>query len=676
MTKQLRYFDGAKNIDLSTISTERWEELFGVGSTKSISDPVSAWTTLGWVNRCVSIRANSVAFLPWSIMKGDKEIARSDEYNYPMPWMNKIGDFLHLSEASLSITSQAYIYKSKAKTGKIVDLQWFSPFTMAPVWEGNKISSYKRQGYSGLFDSDEIVYTRMLSPIDEIGHAPSPVETALSDANVLININSFASQFFQRGAIKAMLLSVEGNPSPEEIKKLEVWWKRWFKGIQDAWQTAAIRAGVKPIVVGEGISELSNRELTDEKREAISTALGVPHSLVMSNAANYATAQADRLNFYDMTVLPQARLIQRAWNAQLFEPIGLRFIFRPQALPIYQSDEREASETIRNLAQAGVRPSHALLMLGREIPTGIDPDEFDKAFLAKTAEKPQDETFDSKGIKTLESAENASQPVQSVQEGNTELEQEKIEEIKAFRRWLKNNPNRLGRLEDFSAEYLTEHEKEDIASEIKVKQKAENHSHKSIRALQLDNPEIDPELSAYEDSLQALIGQALNGEINRADFRVRLEEIAKGAMTTAFLIGLGNINQDDLDTEQFVELGQIMRDVDKGVDGLTEDVFSGRYEEEDGIERAFARTGLWVTAMAAAFHTAITLQRENNKRYEWVIGATQESCPDCLRLSGQIHTSSQWRNSRWSPQSGRLECGGWNCDCRLVETDEPERGEF
>jgi hypothetical protein len=62
------------------------------------------------------------------------------------------------------------------------------------------------------------------------------------------------------------------------------------------------------------------------------------------------------------------------------------------------------------------------------------------------------------------------------------------------------------------------------------------------------------------------------------------------------------------------------------------------------------------------------------QNYEWVLGATAVHCSDCLRLNGQVHSASEWRAAGISPQSPDLECGGWNCDCRLYPVDAPSIG--
>lgn len=481
-------YDGVKSIQIGTL-----DDVYGTTSIvgNNISSPARAWALVGWVNRCVNIRANSVAHMPWSVFRGEAELSRSDDIGDALPWLGGMGDLLYLTEASLAIVSEAYLYKQATRAGRINGLQWLAADTITPIWalDTPEIDHFTRLGGLGpiRFQPDEIVYTRHLSPLDEQGYAPSPVAAAMAEAGVMYNLSAFASQYFARGAIKAMLLTVEGSPSPDEIAKLETWWKRWFRGIRTAWETAAVRAAVKPVIVGEGVGDLSNRELVDEKRESISTTMGVPHSLVMSNAANYATAQADRLSLYDFTILPECRIIGDALNRQLFRPLGLELVFRPESLPIYQADEREASETIKNLADAGVRPSHSLLMLGRTLPDGVTAEQFDAQFIARIPSTPP--------APVAPAVEDV-----VAQEDTVAADAE----AKAFRRWLKNNPNRLGRLADFSADHITEDDKKAIAHEVATKAAVEDDAEYAAR-MKLEKRVGRDIAAALEDWLSSVI---------------------------------------------------------------------------------------------------------------------------------------------------------------------------
>lgn len=77
-------------------------------------------------------------------------------------------------------------------------------------------------------------------------------------------------------------------------------------------------------------------------------------------------------------------------------------------------------------------------------------------------------------------------------------------------------------------------------------------------------------------------------------------------------------------------------------------------------------SNLWTRA-----HEGVYATGQVNTRAEtwlmWQLGATEKHCKDCLHLNGQIHTANEWRAAGIQPQSPDLDCGGWNCDCRLME---------
>ena len=223
---------------------------------------------------------------------------------------------------------------------------------------------------------DDVVYL-YLPGMMETRPRPAPAEAAAAAAGVLYNVNEFCSGFFKRGAIKATLLTVDGNPPREERERLKAWWQRFFSGVNKAWNAEVVSAAVTPVVVGEGIQELANSTLTEEKRGDIATAIGVPHSIVMSNAANYATAEADRLNFYDTTIVPHGRLIERQLNAQMFAPLGYRFAWHPERMTIYQADEHQRSAAFAAYVNSGMRQSVAAQILGITLPEGMDYAELD-----------------------------------------------------------------------------------------------------------------------------------------------------------------------------------------------------------------------------------------------------------------------------------------------------------
>ena len=131
-------------------------------------------------------------------------------------------------------------------------------------------------------------------------------------------------------------------------------------------------------MIGEGLQELSDVTLTGENREEIATTLGVPHSMVFSNAANFATSQTDKMNLHDLTIIPEAKRIARLLNKQLFNPLGYQFEFLPETLDIYQEDEHQRAQSYSQYVGAGMKPSIAAEILGIELPHGIEYIDLDE----------------------------------------------------------------------------------------------------------------------------------------------------------------------------------------------------------------------------------------------------------------------------------------------------------
>jgi len=217
-----------------------------------------------------------------------------------------------------------------------------------------------------------------------------------------------------------------------------------------------------------------------------------------------------------------------------------------------------------------------------------------------------------------------------------------------------------------------------------------DHSHEApVKAMQIGNPAIDPQLQRYEAELSDIIQDAVTGVDDKPEFERRMRDAVLAGLLAAFLAGVEADGEADLTEIQAAVLRANRNRANESVASLSDDIYNAdRYApiepgttgrrpqtSEAGMERAIGRVGLWVTALAGMF-AAGQLRQRPDKRYQWKLGNTVEHCSDCLRLSGQVHTSDAWISSGYQPQGRSLECGGWNCDCRLEETNADERGGF
>jgi len=97
------------------------------------------------------------------------------------------------------------------------------------------------------------------------------------------------------------------------------------------------------------LKDLAFTELDKIAKDNIAMAFGIKQTLLDSEAANYATAQEDRLSFYEDTIKPRARMFEDALNTQLLARDGMRLEFKFEELDIFQEDEGDRAELLNKL---------------------------------------------------------------------------------------------------------------------------------------------------------------------------------------------------------------------------------------------------------------------------------------------------------------------------------------
>lgn len=377
---ELKLFSGGKAVPLNALPESAWTVISGGGG----EDRDKLRRVVGLLHRCVRLRAGAVQSVPWAVYRAGQSDALWDSAMAVPPelaWAKNLKKLLGLVEAALCIGSEAFVYAERRVNRVPTGLFWLSPLTTKPVWdkEAGLVGFERRLGADDVrrLDVRDVAYVWQQDPMHETKPDTSVVQAAAAAAGVLHGIDKFSAGFFERGAIKATLLTVDGNPSREERDRLKAWWSRFFSGVVRAWGTEVVSASVKAVPVGEGMGELTNSELTREKRDDILATFGIPQSLVFADSANFATAKQDKLNFYDETILPELDLIEPVLNDVVFNPAGYDFSFLHESMDIYQDDEGERAESLARYVAAGIPLHVAAEMLGLELPPGMDYEDLE-----------------------------------------------------------------------------------------------------------------------------------------------------------------------------------------------------------------------------------------------------------------------------------------------------------
>jgi HK97 family phage portal protein len=211
----------------------------------------------------------------------------------------------------------------------------------------------------------------------------SPARVALSSADAMANMDTFTTNFFRRGAIKATLLSVGGDnplatPTREQLSQLETWWSKLVNGVKNAWSTGVTTAQVTPMTVGDGLKDMDFQAIATQKQEEITIAMGVPMALLLPSSSNYATAKEERLSFYMNTLIPEAEFIAEQLNTKFLNEYNVELVFNFKQLEVLQEMETEKAINLQRLVYGGmISVNEAREMLGYSPIEDNEPEDFD-----------------------------------------------------------------------------------------------------------------------------------------------------------------------------------------------------------------------------------------------------------------------------------------------------------
>jgi len=459
-TKQY-VFDGRKSVPLSQLPEEAWKVIAGEdvdeGSIKTLYETVAV------LRRGVNIRANSLVQIPWYVRDAGDEPIFSHSEHEELPdefvWLENLPMLLWLAEASLSLVGKGFWYAQTPprRATQIQEMRWLMPSTVTPLWDGERgLTAYERRigGQKKILLPEQVIYFALPNPLHETKEATAPAQAAASAAGVILHLDVFAQNFFERGAIRATLLSVPNTTMEDERKKLKAWWNQVVSGVQNAFAAHVVSSEVTATTIGEGTSELADVGLTESKQRQVALALGIPYSKLFADAANYATSVQDNQGYYQDTVIPDAKLIARAINRHpIFKDRGLRLTFEPDEMSIFQEDELERSNVYLNYVNGKLKPSVAAQIAGLSLPENmnyedLDPEELTPEQLAQMQQN------------------RPPQPGQPFG-GEPEDDEERQEEMRRFRAWAKK---RVGRgdfdADQFKSDRLTRADKASVLLDL------------------------------------------------------------------------------------------------------------------------------------------------------------------------------------------------------------------
>ena len=388
-----------------------WTDVFGTAEALPSSAPRAYYAIVPFIRRAVNLRANAVSRVPLTLQKGDTDLTDRREWQ---GLMGNIAPLMWRTELAMCLAPYGgYWRRTQNRFGANPTPEWLLPHAMWPnITAADGLRNFRYTHPWGTVDAGRVEY---LNPKDVVYFwypsvdranwpGPPPGETALAAGKALASQDAFVSQYFDRGAIKATLLSVPKNAQKEERDKLRDWWRGIVGGVRNAWRTVVVQEDIKPIIIGDGVQAAISRDLAQLYRQDTAAAFGIPETMLMQGAANYATAISDRISFYEETVFPELDLLLKAINTQWLQPTyGVELVAHPERTEARQDAQVQQASAITDLVgQPVLTVDEGRAWLGMDpLPEPGEPEtderEFDEMDAEAEAEGAEEDAAEAEG---------------------------------------------------------------------------------------------------------------------------------------------------------------------------------------------------------------------------------------------------------------------------------------
>lgn len=180
---------------------------------------------------------------------------------------------------------------------------------------------------------------------------------------------------------------------------------------------------------------------------------------------------------------------------------------------------------------------------------------------------------------------------------------------------------------------------------------------KAIQATRLDFE------NAFDDTLK----EAIAGNLTRTRWANIVRQMIRTYGARAFRDGLVDSGVDDLpDEDDQATIDNLIQVQSQYVTNLGQQLF----KTEEGIspEMADQKSAMWFNGSINPFYAEGKLSGNGNAMHTWVLGRAEKHCKTCPELNGQRRRYKTWykQNLIAGTTNQATECGGWECDCRLV----------
>jgi HK97 family phage portal protein len=333
-----------------------WQDINN--DTPSLNRPYSQ---LPAVHSCIKWKARNFAQVPYKIYAGEKEIAKGpvvDLFNEINPTLDPF-QFWEGISTSLDMAGNAYIILDEEYRKGLPTYLWlFNPGWIDPAYDnsGVWVGWWLRRGGSKekeFLPPERVIQLKYYNPNNEI-LGLSPVEVLKITNETLWNAQLYNKKFFENDATPNTAYTHEGRLSERQKDQIQKKLIDDRKGAKHTHSAQILSGGWDVKTVGLAQKDIQFLELIKAGREDIAMIYGVPKKILgLYEDINMATAKSAELQFWEDTVIPVARMAERAINKTILAPFGYEGRFDFSAIDVLNERVLEKVEAVNKLLATG-----------------------------------------------------------------------------------------------------------------------------------------------------------------------------------------------------------------------------------------------------------------------------------------------------------------------------------
>ena len=330
-----------------------------------------------WTYTALSRRAEWLQSVPYSWLQGETELD-----NAPFD-INMRGLLAQLDKALQTQMYGAFLYKLRGVGNQITKLVWLDPTTMIPdldtATHTDGITRFERSNDNGVKEwiaAEDLVWFKRPGQ-RELQSDPAALEASRKSAEVLYNMARMEDFFYEGAGLPIMLVMVPAATSDKDKEEMKSRFQRLANALRNPREirTMAVREGVTIEQLSFSPKELDLASSEERNRNKVLGVHQVPQSIAMSNAANFATASSDQVQFAN-TMATRFEAIAEVFNKDAdFIEAGYTLEVRRNELPILQEEETLRAQALAHLVAAGETLTNAYAILGYDLPKDYEEAE-------------------------------------------------------------------------------------------------------------------------------------------------------------------------------------------------------------------------------------------------------------------------------------------------------------